>query len=184
MPLAHMNALKPDDATGGELVHRARHRPGRGRPTAPSRRARCAPGSARFSSNAAAVTVGGWALSGISIAAVAPPAASAARAGLEALPIGAAGLVEVHVRVDHPGQEMQAGGVDLLASRVPRARRPSAAISPSATPMSSRRCAPAPTTVAPRTRTSKLIRRARGTAPSRRLPRRRPRSSRTRPGCG
>ena len=36
------------------------------------------------------------------------------RARLKALPIGAAGLVEVHVRVNHPGQEMQAGGVDLV----------------------------------------------------------------------
>ena len=35
------------------------------------------------------------------------------RARLKPLPIGAAGLVEVHVRVDNPGQEMQAGGVDL-----------------------------------------------------------------------
>ena len=37
-----------------------------------------------------------------------------ARACLKALPVGATGLVEVHVRVDDPRHEMQAGGVDLL----------------------------------------------------------------------
>ena len=36
------------------------------------------------------------------------------RARLKALPIGATGLVHVHVAVDNPGQKMKARGVDLL----------------------------------------------------------------------
>ena len=42
------------------------------------------------------------------------------RAGEEALPVGAAGLVEVHVRVDQPGQDVQPARVD---HRVGHARR-------------------------------------------------------------
>ena len=48
--------------------------------------------------------------------AVKPPAASAARAGREAFPVGPAGLVEVHVRVQAAGQDVQAAGVELLAT--------------------------------------------------------------------
>ena len=37
------------------------------------------------------------------------------RAGRDALPIGAARFVEMHMRVDDAGEHEQAGGVDLLA---------------------------------------------------------------------
>src|SRR4051794_20514537 len=40
-----------------------------------------------------------------------------AGAGLEALPRGAARVVEVHVGVDHAGEHVEAGGVDLFARR-------------------------------------------------------------------
>ena len=42
-------------------------------------------------------------LSGMSTSVVTPPAAAARVGGLEALPLGAPGLVDVHVRVDQPG---------------------------------------------------------------------------------
>ena len=86
-------------------------------------------------------TVGGWALSGMSIAAVAPPAASARVPVSKPSQSVRPGSLKCTCASTAAGQEMQAGGVDLLASRVPRSSGPSAAIRPSATPTSSRRCA-------------------------------------------
>ena len=57
--------------------------------------------------------VGGMLLSGMSTIVVTPPAAAARVARGEALPLGAAGLVDVHVGVDQPGQQhLVVGEVD------------------------------------------------------------------------
>ena len=55
----------------------------------------------------------GMLLSGMSTSVVTPPAAAARVAVVEAFPIGAAGLVDVDVRVDEPGHDDEIAGVDL-----------------------------------------------------------------------
>ena len=70
--------LEADHAARGELVQPVERRRARARPRARSRRPRGRVAAATLASNAAPSTVGGWALSGISTQAVAPPAASAA----------------------------------------------------------------------------------------------------------
>ena len=58
-----------------------------------------------WSPGAATVVVGGIEFSGMSRIVVTPPAAAAAGRGGEPLPLGAAGLVDVHVGVDQAGQQ-------------------------------------------------------------------------------
>ena len=100
-------------------------------------------------------------------------------AGVEALPVRAARVVEVDVRVDGAGQREQPARVDLLAprpaapARPPRSRRPATAMSRG----------PAPSTSAPRITRSALTRRARArSGRGRRARPRRPRRRPTRPG--
>ena len=57
----------------------------------------------------------------------------AARAGLEIFLVGQAGLAEMHLGVDHAGQDVQALAVDDLGGRRPAERTPIAAIRPSVT---------------------------------------------------
>ena len=64
-------------------------------------------------SNEAPSTVGGDAFSGMSKKHVPPPAAKAAVPVVEPLPLGSAWIVEVHVRIDDAGEDVEAGGVDL-----------------------------------------------------------------------
>ena len=89
-PAVAHEGLEADDAALGQLVEPvevARHEPAperevdhRGGPVAAS----------TLASKAAPSIVGGWALSGISMQAVAPPARERAAAGRPALPVGAA----------------------------------------------------------------------------------------------
>ena len=53
-------------------------------------------------------------LSGMSTIVVMPPAAAARVAVVEAFPLGAARLVDVHVRVDEPGHHDEIAGIDDL----------------------------------------------------------------------
>ena len=91
-----------------------------------------------------------------------------ARAGAAALPVGPAGLVEMHVRVDHAGQEVETAGVDLLARAPPRAPARARRCARRGRRHPSRRTPPAVTAVAPRTMRSKSLTRGaragRGTA--------------------
>ena len=116
-PESHMNALKPTTPRSASSSSR-RRLPGTAHPRARSRRStRPSSGGPLARRTRAALTVHGVELSGMSTNVVPPPAASARLPGRRALPVGAARLVEVHVRVDHAGEHVQPAGIDLLATR-------------------------------------------------------------------
>jgi hypothetical protein len=73
---------------------------------------RASPSSAKASS----VTVSGLVF-GISNTPVTPPKHRAARSGFEIFLMRQAGLAEMHLRVDHAGQDMQALAIDHFAGR-------------------------------------------------------------------
>ena len=79
--------------------------------------------AASLSSKLRASTVGGLALSGMSMQVVTPPGRERARAEREALPVRAAGVVEVHVRIDPAREHVQPARVDLLGRRLRRSPR-------------------------------------------------------------
>ena len=117
MPLLRHERLEADHAALGELlevVEVAGHEPAPEAEVDAARRARRRElGVERRRRRSSAACE----FSGMSKNAVNPPAASAARAGREALPVRAARLVEVHVRVEAAGEDVQPGRVDLLARR-------------------------------------------------------------------
>ena len=86
-------------------------------PEADVDRALAGRGTSRFTVSASTVVVAGIEFSGMSRMVVTPPAAAAAGGAGEALPLRAAGLVDVHVGVDQPGeQHLVVGQFDQLAA--------------------------------------------------------------------
>ena len=67
-----------------------------------------------LSASASSVTVSGLVL-GISNTVVTPPSTAARRTGLQVLLVLEARLAEMHLTVDHAGQNVQAGAVDDIA---------------------------------------------------------------------
>ena len=85
--------------------------PGTTPPQNPTSTAHWPVAAARLAANASRVVVGGIELSGMSTSVVTPPIAAARRRGREALPLGAAGLVQVNVGVDDTGQHRELADV-------------------------------------------------------------------------
>ena len=113
MPLSAMNALKPTtpQAASSSICSML---PG----TSPPQNAKstCAEprAAASLASNAPASIVGGSEFSGMSTRAREAAGRERARAAAAALPGGAAGVVEVHVRVDQARQDVETARVDDL----------------------------------------------------------------------
>ena len=180
MPLSHMNALKPTTPRPASSSSRSSG-PGTSPPQSAKSTFADARAAASLRSKAAPSTVGGWALSGMSMQAVAPPAASAA------------------VPVAQPSQSVRPGSLKCTwasiapgstcrpraSSSSPAGRRARARSRRSRRPRSRRRpgppARPGSTTVPPRTITSQATGRS---ARARRA--RRPRRLRRPPrrGCG
>ena len=79
--------------------------------------------------------------SGMSKNSVPPPAASARLPVARAFPLGAAGLVEMHVDVDQAREDGEAARVDFLAAP-PGSSGPMAVMTPSSMAMSARTTPP------------------------------------------
>ncbi len=172
IPESHMNALKPTTPRAASSSRRSRS-PGTSPPHSAKSTAAWPVAAATLASNAAPSTVGGWALSGISTQAVAPPAASAA------------------VPVAQPSQSARPGSLKCTWASIapgstcsPRASTSSRAGSPisgaisAMTPSSTAMSRSSPRTIRSITRGPRRSARARR-APPRRRPPRPPRR-----GCG
>src|SRR3954451_19883583 len=99
IPLSHMNALNPTTPRSASSSSRSRL-PGTMAPHSAKSTTADARAAATLASNAAPSIVGGWALSGISMQAVAPPAASA------------------RVPVDQPSQPVRPGSLKCTCASI------------------------------------------------------------------
>ncbi len=105
----HLKPKTPASCSGA----RSPRFPGTAPPQKPTSTYVCPCAAACFSSSAATVVVGGMLLSGMSTIVVTPPGGRGPGRGGEALPLGAAGLVDVDVRVDQSReQHLVVGQVD------------------------------------------------------------------------
>ncbi len=126
-----MKALKPITPRSASSSSRA---PGTSAPHSPKSTEESRRAASSLASKAAPSAVGGVEFSGMSKYALKPPAASAALPVRMPFPVRAAGLVEVHVRVQAAGEDVQAARVDL--ARAVRSSGATSAITPSPTPTS------------------------------------------------
>ena len=110
--IAH-ERFESNDAPLGHSRHLTRRSPGRARPTTQNRQWTMLRAPLSSHRRLPGVTVHGVEFSGMSKNNVPPPAASAWLPVCGAFPLGTAGFVEVHVRVDEPWKHVKTARVDL-----------------------------------------------------------------------